>query len=88
MLASHYAPRARVRLEARRIAPGEAALLFGGEAPEGLAEAAAAFDLSPAADLVEAAADLFAALRRLDAIGRRGDRRRADPRYGARRGDQ
>ena len=29
MLASHYAPRARVRLSARRIEPGEAALLFG-----------------------------------------------------------
>ena len=69
LLASHYAPRARVRLEARRIAPGEAALLFGGEAPEGLAEAAAAFDLSPGADLVEAAAGLFAALRRLDESG-------------------
>jgi L-threonylcarbamoyladenylate synthase len=69
LLASHYAPRARVRLGARRIEPGEAALLFGGEVPDGLATAAAVFDLSPGADLAEAAAGLFAALRRLDASG-------------------
>ena len=29
MLASHYAPRARLRLEATRIKPGEALLAFG-----------------------------------------------------------
>ena len=36
MLASHYAPRARVRLDATRIEPGEAVLLFGVARPAGL----------------------------------------------------
>ncbi len=68
-LLSHYAPRARVRLEAREIRPGEAALLFGGGAFAGAATAAAALNLSPAGDLAEAAANLFGYLRRLDAGG-------------------
>ena len=68
LLASHYAPRAAVRLDARDIRPGEAALLFGGSLP-GLDDAASALDLSPGADLAEAAANLFAFLRRLDAGG-------------------
>ncbi|AWN36129.1 L-threonylcarbamoyladenylate synthase [Methylobacterium radiodurans] len=67
LLASHYAPRARVRLDATALEPGEAALLFGGARPEGLAEAAAVLDLSPDGDLGEAAARLFGALRDLDA---------------------
>lgn len=69
MLASHYAPRARVRLDARRIAPGEAGLLFGTQPPEGLAGAKAALNLSERGDLVEAAAALFAHLRELDRCG-------------------
>jgi L-threonylcarbamoyladenylate synthase len=69
LLASHYAPRARVRLDAGRIEPGEAALLFGGHRPAGLERARAALDLSPAGDLAEAAAHLFGALRDLDASG-------------------
>lgn len=69
LLASHYAPRARVRLDADGIAPGEAALLFGPQAPRGLDGAVAARNLSPAGDLAEAAANLFAALRGLDASG-------------------
>ncbi|MGU3536971.1 L-threonylcarbamoyladenylate synthase [Methylobacterium sp. A54F] len=69
LLASHYAPRARVRLGARAVAPGEAALLFGPGAPEGLDAAAASLNLSPRGDLAEAAAALFSALRRLDASG-------------------
>ncbi len=69
MLASHYAPRARVRLDAKEIRPGEAALLFGSAAPAGLADAPAQMNLSPRGDLAEAAANLFAALRRLDATG-------------------
>ncbi|MCP8939040.1 L-threonylcarbamoyladenylate synthase [Alsobacter sp. SYSU M60028] len=69
MLASHYAPRARVRLDAVDIAPGEAALLFGGAKPAGLERAVATRDLSPSGDLVEAASGLFAALRALDAEG-------------------
>ena len=69
MLASHYAPRARVRLDAEHIEPGEAVLLFGKKRPEGLAQACAAANLSAAGDLVAAAARLFGALRDLDASG-------------------
>lgn len=69
MLASHYAPAARVRLNATTIAPGEAALLFGREDPPGVREARAVRNLSPSGDLSEAAANLFAHLRALDASG-------------------
>jgi L-threonylcarbamoyladenylate synthase len=65
-LASHYAPRAHVRLDARTVAPGEAALLFGPIRPSGLDGAAAVLNLSETADLHEAAATLFAHLHRLD----------------------
>jgi L-threonylcarbamoyladenylate synthase len=67
MLASHYAPRARLRLEATRADPDEAALDFAGRL-EGSA-AKVRLDLSPTGDLTEAAANLFAYLRRLDAAG-------------------
>ena len=69
MLASHYAPRARVRLEASEIAQGEAALLFGAEPMPGQDLAAAVLNLSDSGDLVEAAANLFAHLRTLDTSG-------------------
>lgn len=69
MLASHYAPRARVRLDADRIEPGEAALLFGGVRPQGIGSARAALNLSESGDLMEAAARLFSFLRQLDASG-------------------
>ena len=69
-LASHYAPGARLRLEADRPAPGEAWLGFGAD-PEGVA--GPALNLSPDGDLAEAAASLFAHLRALDAsLGGRG----------------
>lgn len=68
-LASHYAPGAAVRLDASAVAPGEAVLLFGAAAPRGLEDARLALNLSPAGDLAEAAATLFAWLRRLDATG-------------------
>lgn len=68
MLAAHYAPNARVRLDASAIRPGEAALLFGGPLP-GVEAAAAVLDLSPRGDLAEAAARLFSHLRRLDDAG-------------------
>jgi L-threonylcarbamoyladenylate synthase len=58
-LASHYAPRAALRLDAAKGGPGEALLGFG-NAP------GAALNLSPRGDLKEAAANLFAMLRRLD----------------------
>ena len=69
MLASHYAPKAAVRLDARTIGAGEAVLLFGDFAPEGLERAAARLNLSERGDLVEAAANLFGFLRRLDGVG-------------------
>lgn len=69
MLASHYAPRTPVRVDAGSIAPGEAALLFGTEEPSGLAHAHAVLNLSVTSDLVEAAACLFAHLRELDRSG-------------------
>ncbi|MBF9231860.1 L-threonylcarbamoyladenylate synthase [Microvirga alba] len=69
MLASHYAPRARVRLNATRIEAGEAALLFGAPRPDGVKTARAALNLSENGDLKEAAAHLFSYLRQLDASG-------------------
>jgi L-threonylcarbamoyladenylate synthase len=59
-LVSHYAPSLPVRLNATAAEPGEALLGFGPSAPK------EAFNLSSAGDLQEAAANLFAMLRRLD----------------------
>ncbi len=64
-LESHYAPRAAVRLEARDVKPGEALLAFG----EALPTSGPVINLSPGRDTIEAAANLFAALRALDASG-------------------
>ena len=71
MLASHYAPRTAVRLNARKIEPGEVLLAFG---PNALAaeNAAGVMNLSQQGDLVEAAANLFSFLRALDTKGARG----------------
>jgi L-threonylcarbamoyladenylate synthase len=63
MLASHYAPRLPVRLAAAEACPGEGLLAFGPNAPPGFAEV---LWLSRTSDLTEAAANLFAMLRRLD----------------------
>jgi L-threonylcarbamoyladenylate synthase len=65
-LESHYAPRARVRLDAVTVAAGEALLAFGPDAP---AHGGPSVNLSPTGDLTEAACRLFAALRALDATG-------------------
>lgn len=59
----HYAPSIPVRLDASHAAGDEALIAFGQAAPEGAAETR---NLSPAGDLTEAAANLFAALRALD----------------------
>ncbi|MCK0207214.1 L-threonylcarbamoyladenylate synthase [Starkeya koreensis] len=72
MLASHYAPSVPVRLDAREVRPGEALLTFAGARPPGFGQAVAQRDLSPAGDLVEAAANLYAYLRLLDGAGARG----------------
>lgn len=66
-LASHYAPRASVRLEAGEVRPGEALLTFANSRPPGSAHAATILDLSPEGSLIEAAANLYGALRELDA---------------------
>jgi L-threonylcarbamoyladenylate synthase len=66
MLASHYAPRTRVRLNADRIEPGEALLAFGPLSISGVDSAAAVMNLSDSGDLAEAAANLFGYLRALD----------------------
>jgi L-threonylcarbamoyladenylate synthase len=66
MLASHYAPAARLRLNATDVHPGEALLAFGPDLPAGSDNATVIQNLSGSGDLTEAAANLFAALRRLD----------------------
>lgn len=67
-LPSHYAPATPLRLDAEAVAAEEALLAFGPHPPPG---AHATLNLSPAADLTEAAAHLFAYLRQLDRIGAR-----------------
>ena len=62
-LSSHYAPGLPLRLEAREAGPNEALLAFGPKPPAG---AAVTLNLSPAGDLTEAAANLFAHLHALD----------------------
>jgi L-threonylcarbamoyladenylate synthase len=69
MLASHYAPRARVRLNAQRLEPGEALLAFGLGAISGIDAAAVVMNLTERGDLAEAAANLFGHLRALDGKG-------------------
>jgi L-threonylcarbamoyladenylate synthase len=60
-LESHYAPNARVRLNATSAREGEVMLSFG--------KVDGAMNLSPSGDLKEAAANLFAMLHALDATG-------------------
>lgn len=68
-LASHYAPRARLHLNAAD-APADAARLdFAGQLGQGDGPW---LDLSRVGDLKQAAANLFAGLRRLDATGAAG----------------
>lgn len=69
MLASHYAPRALVRLNATSVGPDEALLAFGPALPAGADAAAAVKNLSERGDPVEAAANLFTCLRDLDRSG-------------------
>jgi L-threonylcarbamoyladenylate synthase len=66
MLARHYAPATRLRLEARELHEGDALLAFGGDVPD---HAGPMINLSTSGNLAEAAANLFAALRTLDASG-------------------
>jgi L-threonylcarbamoyladenylate synthase len=61
----HYAPDTPLRLDATSPRQGEALLAFGPDAPE----CSPMINLSPRGDLGEAAANFFAALRELDALG-------------------
>jgi L-threonylcarbamoyladenylate synthase len=65
-LASHYAPNALLRLNARDLRSGEALLAFGPNVPD---TAGPVLNLSASGDLIEAATALFAALRELDRTG-------------------
>ncbi|MDP3078874.1 L-threonylcarbamoyladenylate synthase [Bradyrhizobium sp.] len=71
MLASHYAPRTRVRLHAETVEPGEALLAFGPAVLPGVNGAAAMMNLSARSNVDEAAANLFGYLRTLDLTGAR-----------------
>lgn len=59
-LASHYAPRAPLRLDASEAIPGEAHLGFGAIKGD--------LNLSPSGDMAQASANLFGYLRALDAL--------------------
>jgi L-threonylcarbamoyladenylate synthase len=67
MMRSHYAPRAKMRLNAASHRKGEVLLAFG----EGESDTAQtiSLDLSPKGDLAEAAANLYDYLKKLDATG-------------------
>lgn len=64
-LASHYAPRAKLRLNAGAIGPDEVLLTFGPDLRSG----PKVMNLSDKGNLAEAAANLFAMLRALDRTG-------------------
>ena len=66
-LARHYAPATPLRMNAAEVREGEALLAFGPGAPP----ARMTRNLSPRRDLAEEAANLFAMLRELDALGAR-----------------
>ena len=67
-LTSHYAPNAQVRLDATQPKAGESYLGFGAQPKR---EGIVFFNLSEKADLVEAASNLFTALRWLDSVSDR-----------------
>jgi L-threonylcarbamoyladenylate synthase len=69
MLASHYAPRTRLRLDVRAVGAREALLAFGPQLAQGSALTVKVLNLSARGDLIEAAANLFSHLRALDAVG-------------------
>jgi L-threonylcarbamoyladenylate synthase len=77
-LASHYAPELPLRLDATAVEPNEALLAFGPALPSG----ALVRNLSPAGDLLEAAANLFQMLRELDRPGLAGIAAMPVPQHG------
>ena len=82
MLASHYAPRTPVRLDAIDVEPDEVMLAFGPVDANGAHAAKAVLNLSATGDLGEAAANLFGYLRALDAKGGRTIAVMAVPQHG------
>jgi len=69
MLASHYAPRTPIRLDAQSVQAGEALLTFGPARPNGADAAKITLNLSARGDVIEAAVNLFSHLRSLDGVG-------------------
>jgi len=69
MLGSHYAPRTRLRLDARAVGGREALLAFGPRLAQGAAAAVKILNLSARGDLIESCANLFSHLRALDSAG-------------------
>ncbi|MDH4441929.1 MAG: L-threonylcarbamoyladenylate synthase [Rhizobium sp.] len=69
MMASHYAPRAGVRLNATEVFSDEALLAFGSGGITGMDDARLVLNLSADGDLSEAATHLFAYLKQADATG-------------------
>ncbi len=69
MLASHYAPRTPLRLDASEVDAGECLLAFGPKLARGFQHAARVLNLSERGDLIEAAATLYSYLRALDGAG-------------------
>jgi L-threonylcarbamoyladenylate synthase len=65
-LKSHYAPRARLQMNATAVTPEQALLAFGSDVPAGARDM---LNLSRTRDLREAAANLFTMLRALDERG-------------------
>lgn len=68
-LLSHYAPRAKMRLNATHIEPGESVITFGDARPSGIHDALAVFNLSKSGDLIEAAHRLFDLMHQADETG-------------------
>jgi L-threonylcarbamoyladenylate synthase len=69
MLASHYAPRTPLRLNAGSVEEGEVLLAFGPKLADRHDRAVCVLNLSQRGDLIEAAANLFSCLRALDGAG-------------------
>lgn len=68
-LASHYATRAKLRLNAREVKQGEALLAFGEPLPKDAELSMLTLNLSHSGNLTEAAANLFAYMRAMDEAG-------------------
>jgi L-threonylcarbamoyladenylate synthase len=68
MMASHYAPKAPMLLNANSVRSEQALLAFGPSLPEGAGNALKMLNLSPSGDLTEAASNLYAYLRALDLV--------------------